>query len=48
MKKTYEITVAGCKRDLPVCKVNEDMCIAGFVSFCDVEFTVACEKALIE
>ncbi len=40
--------MAGCKRDLPVCKVNEDMCIAGFVIFGDVELTVACAKALIE
>ncbi len=48
MKKDYEITVAGCKRALPVCKVNEDMCIAGFVIFGDVELTVACAKALIE
>ena len=44
----YPITVAGVKRDLPVCKVTEELYIAGFVVFGDQELTVACAKALLE
>ena len=44
----YPITVAGVKRDLPVCKVTDDLYIAGFVVFGDQELTVACAKALLE
>ena len=44
----YPLTVAGVKRDLPVCKVTEDLYIAGFVVFGDQELTVACAKALLE
>ena len=44
----YPITVAGVKRDLPVCKVTDDLYIAGFVVFGDQELTVACGKALLE
>ena len=44
----YPITVAGVKRDLPVCKVTDDLYIAGFVVFGDPELTVACSKALLE
>ncbi len=44
----YPITVAGVKRDLPICKVTDDLYIAGFVVFGDQELTVACGKALLE
>ncbi len=44
----YPITVAGLKRELPVCKVTEELYIAGFVVFGDQELTVACGKALLE
>ena len=44
----YPITVAGVKRDLPVCKVTDELYIAGFVVFGDQELTVACGKALLE
>ena len=44
----YPMTVAGVKRDLPVCKVTDDLYIAGFVVFGDQELTVACAKALLE
>ncbi len=41
----HEMTVAGLKRQLPVCRVNDSLYIAGFVIFGDVELTVrsACE-----
>ena len=44
----YPITVAGVKRDLPLCKLNDDLTIAAFVIFGDVELTCACAKALLE
>ena len=44
----YPMTVAGVKRDLPICKVTEELYIAGFVVFGDQELTVACGKALLE
>ena len=44
----YTMNVAGVKRDLPVCKVTDDLYIAGFVVFGDQELTVACAKALLE
>jgi hypothetical protein len=38
---TYEIDIAGMKRDLPLCKVSDDLYIGAFVMFGDVELTVA-------
>ena len=48
MKEYYNITVAGVNRDLPICRLNENLCIAGFVIFGDVEMTRACAAALLE
>ncbi|SHI06811.1 adenine phosphoribosyltransferase [Sporobacter termitidis DSM 10068] len=44
----YPITVAGVKRDLPLCKLNETMHIAAFVIFGDVELTVKSAEALLK
>ena len=44
----YRMNVAGLDRDLPICPVNENLSIAGFVIFGDPELTVACAKALLE
>ncbi len=44
----YPITVAGVKRDLPICNLNESLSIAAFVIFGDVELTCACAKALLD
>jgi len=44
----YPMTVAGLRRELPICKVTDDLYIAGFVIFGDQELTVACAKALLE
>lgn len=48
MNKFYNITVAGVNRDLPVCPLNEKLCIAGFVIFGDVELTQASAAALLK
>ena len=38
---TYKMTIAGLERELPICKVNDNLDIAGFVIFGDAEITVA-------
>lgn len=47
MKEYYNMTVAGVNRDLPICPLNETLCIAGFVIFGDVELTRACARDLL-
>lgn len=44
---TYEIDIAGLKRSLPLCKVTDDLTIAAFVIFGDVELTVHCAAELL-
>lgn len=44
---TYEMDIAGLKRDLPVCKVTDDLYIGAFVIFGDVELTVHCAAELL-
>ncbi|MDR3552018.1 MAG: phosphoribosyltransferase family protein [Clostridia bacterium] len=45
---SYAMTVAGVKRDLPICRINDKLDIAAFVMFGDVELTVACARELIK
>ena len=45
---TYRMTIAGLERDLPICKVNDKLDIAGFVIFGDVEMTVASAAELLK
>ena len=44
----YRMKVAGLWRDLPICKVTENLYIAGFVVFGDQELTVACAEELLK
>lgn len=48
MGKTYQLNVAGLTRELPVFKLNDELSIAAFVIFGDVELTVACARELIK
>ena len=48
MKQTYHMNIAGCERDLTLCKASDDLVIGAFVIFGDVELTCACAKALLE
>ncbi len=48
MDKFYEIKIAGLKRQLPICKVNDELSIAAFIMFSDVELTIACAKELLK
>ncbi len=45
---TYTLNVAGLTRELPLCKLNDDLSIAAFVIFGDVELTCQCARALLE
>ena len=45
---TYEMDIAGLKRDLPLCKVTDDLYIGAFVMFGDVELTVHCAAELLK
>ena len=48
MQKFHEMTIAGCKRQLPLCEVNEHLDIAAFVMFGDVEITVNSAEELLK
>lgn len=48
MKEFYHINVAGVERDLPLCKLNDNLQIAAFVIFGDVEMTVHSAKELLK
>ena len=45
---TYEMDIAGLKRDLPLCKLSDDLSIGAFVIFGDVELTVHCAAELLK
>ncbi|MCI6054308.1 phosphoribosyltransferase family protein [Dysosmobacter sp.] len=45
---TYPMTVAGLKRELPICKVTDDLYIGAFIVFGDAELTVACARELLK
>ena len=48
MSMTYSLHVAGLDRELTLCPVNENLYIAGFVIFGDVELTQACARDLLK
>ena len=43
----YTMNIAGLDRDLPLCKVADDLYIGAFVMFGDAEITVACAQELL-
>lgn len=47
MKEFYTIDIAGLKRDLQLCKLNESLYIGAFVMFGDVELTKKAAEALL-
>ena len=46
--KYYEMQIAGLTRQLPICPLNENLSIAGFVIFGDQALTVACAEDLLK
>ncbi len=45
---TYPMDIAGLKRDLPLCPVNENLYIGAFVLFGDVEMTIHAARELLK
>ncbi len=48
MKMTFPMDIAGLHRELPLCRVSDDLFIAAFIMFGDQELTVSCAAALLE
>ena len=44
----YEMKIAGLTRQLPLCKVTDDLYIGAFIMFSDVEITKACAAELLK
>ena len=44
----YPLKVAGLERNLPMCRVNDELYIGAFVIFGDVELTEACARELLK
>ena len=44
----HKMNIAGLDRELPICRVNDDLYIAGFVIFGDCELTQACAAELLK
>lgn len=43
----YKMNIAGLERELPLCKVTDDLYIGAFILFGDAEITVASAEALL-
>ncbi len=43
----HTMTIAGLNRDLPICRVTDDLYIGAFVIFGDCELTTACARDLL-
>jgi len=44
----YKMTIAGLERELPLCKVTDDLYIGAFIMFSDVDITVASARELLK
>lgn len=45
---TYSMRIAGLERELPICKVTDELYIGAFICFGDAELTVACARELLK
>ncbi|MDO4315874.1 MAG: phosphoribosyltransferase family protein [Oscillospiraceae bacterium] len=45
---TYSMRIAGLERQLPICRVTDDLYIGAFICFGDAELTVACARELLK
>lgn len=48
MQLYHKMNIAGLERHLPICKLNDEISIAGFVIFGDPELTCAAADALLK
>lgn len=44
----YTLEVAGLKRELKICPINEKLDIAAFIMFSDMELTIKCAEELLK
>lgn len=44
----YPLHIAGLDRELPLCKVTEELYIGAFICFGDAELTVACAREMLK
>ena len=44
----YKMNIAGLDRELPLCKVSDDLYIGAFICFGDAELTEACGRELLK
>ena len=44
----YTMNIAGVERDLPLCKVTDELYIAAFICFGDAEVTEACGREMLK
>jgi len=45
---TYPIEIAGLKRELPLCRITDDLYIGAFICFGDAEITEACAREMLK
>ena len=45
---TYSMEIAGLKRELPLCKITDDLYIGAFICFGDAGLTEACGRELLK
>ncbi|MDR1408787.1 MAG: adenine phosphoribosyltransferase [Oscillospiraceae bacterium] len=48
MQGIYKLQICGLERDLPLCPLNNELSIAAFVIFGDVELTIAAASELLQ
>ncbi len=48
MKTSYKMNIAGLERELPLCKLNDNLYIGAFIMFGDVELTEKCAAELLK
>jgi adenine phosphoribosyltransferase len=48
MALTYPIDIAGLHRELPICRITDDLYIGAFICFGDQELSVACARELLK
>ena len=45
---TYPIHIAGLDRQLPICRITDELYIGAFICFGDAELTEACARELLK
>ncbi len=48
MKDSYRLEVAGLSRDLKICRISDELSIAAFIMFSDIELSIKCAEELLK